>query len=56
MHFVYLVFNHRPELALKDGLKEFLEPVETALSHLYYLYTKSTKKYGELKIIKFVPG
>ena len=42
-------FSHRLELAIKDALKEFLEPVETALRHLYYLYTKSTKKYGELK-------
>ena len=42
-------FSHRLELAIKDALQEFLEPVETSLLHLYYLYTKSSKKYRELK-------
>ena len=42
-------FSHRLELAIKDALKDFIEPVETSLRHLYYLYTKSSKKYGELK-------
>ena len=42
-------FSHRLELALKDALKEFMEPVDTTLTHLYYLYTKSSKKHRELK-------
>lgn len=44
-------FSHRLELAIKDALKEFLEPVEASLLHLYYLYTKSSKKHRELKIL-----
>ena len=42
-------FSHRLELAIKDALNEFLEPVDTSLLHLYYLYTKSSKRYRELK-------
>ena len=42
-------FSHRLELSIKDALKEFMEPVETSLVHLYYLYTKSSKKHRELK-------
>ena len=42
-------FSHRLELALKDALKDFMEPVDTTLRHLYYLYTKSSKKHRELK-------
>ena len=42
-------FSHRLELALKDALKEFIEPVETSLRHLYYLYSNSSKKHRELK-------
>ena len=37
-------FSHRLELSLKDALKEFIEPVETSLRHLYYLYNNSSKK------------
>ena len=42
-------FSHRLELSIKDALKEFMEPVDTSLVHLYYLYTKSSKKHRELK-------
>ena len=42
-------FSHRLELALKDALKEYMEPVDKTLTHLYYLYTKSSKKHCELK-------
>lgn len=42
-------FNHRLELAIKDVLKYFLEPVKTSWRHLYYLYTKSSNRYGKLK-------
>ena len=37
-------FSHRYDLALKDVVKEVLEPVETSLCDLYYLYAKSSKK------------
>ena len=30
-------------------MKEFIEPVDTSLLHLFYLYKKSSKKHGELK-------
>ena len=42
-------FSHRFELALKDVVKEVLEPVDTSLCDLYYLYVKSFKKHRELK-------
>ena len=42
-------FSHRLELSLNDALKEFIEPVETSLRHLYYLYNISSKKHRELK-------
>ena len=42
-------FSHRLELALKDALQEFIDPVEETLRHLYYLYEKSSKKHRELK-------
>ena len=42
-------FSHRLELALKDALKEHMEPGNTMLTHLYYLYTKSSKKHRKLK-------
>ena len=35
-------FSHRLELALKDALKEYMEPVDTMQTHLYYLYTRSS--------------
>ena len=41
-------FSHRLELALEDALKEFIEPVDTSLTYLFYLY-KSSKKHRELK-------
>ena len=42
-------FSHRVELALKDVVKEVLEPVNTSLCDLNYLYAKSSKKHRELK-------
>ena len=42
-------FSHRLELALKDAMKDFIEPVDTSLMHLFYLYKKSSKKHPELK-------
>ena len=42
-------FCHRSELALKGALKAFIEPVDTSLMHLFYLYKKSSKKHQELK-------
>ena len=42
-------FSHRLELALKDALKEFIEPADISLMHLFYLYKKSSKKHRELK-------
>ena len=36
-------FSHRLELALKDAVKEVLNPADTALCDLYYIYTKSSK-------------
>ena len=45
-----LRFSHQLELALKNALKEFIEPEDTSLMHLFYLYKKSSKKHQELKI------
>ena len=42
-------FSHTYELSLKDTLFEFLEPVDTLLTHLFYIYSNSTKQYQELK-------
>ena len=42
-------FSHRLELALKDALKEYIDPVEETLRHLYYLYQKSSKKTPGIK-------
>ena len=42
-------FSHRLELAIKDALKEFIEPVDTLLLHLFYLYKKLSKKHRELE-------
>ena len=36
-------FSHRLELALKDAVKEVLNPADTALCDLYYIYAKSSK-------------
>ena len=44
-------FSHRLELALKDSLKDFNDPVSDTLCHLYYLYKKSSKKFRELKTL-----
>ena len=44
-------FSHRLELALKDALKEYMEPVDTMQTHLCYLYTRSSKKHRKLKNI-----
>ena len=46
---LFWCFSHRLELALKDALKEFIEPVDTSLMHLFYLYKKLSKKHQELK-------
>ena len=35
-------FAHRLELALKQTLKEWFEPITTCLMNLYYLYEKSS--------------
>ena len=48
MSFVWC-FSHSYDLALKDVVKEVLEPVDTSLCDLYYLYAKSSKKHRELK-------
>ena len=42
-------FSHRLELALKVALSDYMEPVETSLMHLFYLYKQSSKKHRELK-------
>ena len=38
-------FSHTHELSLKDTLFEFLEPVDTLLTHLFYIYSNSYKKH-----------
>ena len=40
---------HRLELALKDALKEWMDPISLCLQNLYYLYEKSSKKLRELR-------
>ena len=42
-------FAHCLELALKDALKEWMDPITTFLQNLYYLYEKLSKKFRELK-------
>ena len=37
-------FCHRLELALKDALKDFIDPVDESLLHLFYMYKKLSKK------------
>ena len=37
--------SHRFEFLLKDTLSEFFEPVDTSLTHLFYLCLNSSKKY-----------
>ena len=48
--FVWCV-SHRLELAIKHGLKDIMEPIDTCLRNLYYLYEKSSKKTRELKML-----
>ena len=47
--YIMWCFSHRLELALKDALKEYMKPVDTTLTYLYYLYTKSSKKHMVLE-------
>ena len=42
-------FSHDLELAIKDALKEYMELVDTMLTHLYYLYSKSSRKHHKLQ-------
>ena len=42
-------FSLQLELALKDALKDFIDPVDESLCHLFYMYKKSSKKVRELK-------
>ena len=42
-------FAHCLELALKDALKEWMDPITICLQNLYYLYEKLSKKLRELK-------
>ena len=49
-------FSHRLEVALKDALKEYMEPVDKLLTNLYYLYTKSSKKHRKLKNLYIFKG
>ena len=44
-------FSHRLELALKDALADFINPVDKSLMNLHYLYHKSSKKLRELKLL-----
>lgn len=46
--FVWCI-SHRLELAMKDSLGNDLSVVKTALTNLYYLYQKSSKKLRELR-------
>ena len=49
-------FSYRLEVALKDALKEYMEPVDKLLTNLYYLYTKSSKKHRKLKNLYIFKG
>ena len=42
-------FSHRLELALKDALNDYMQPVKTSLMHLFYLYKQSSKEHRELQ-------
>ena len=42
---------HRLELALKDSLKTWMEPINVCLMNLYYMYQKSSKKLREVKVL-----
>ena len=43
-------FSHRLELAIKDALKEFIEPVDTSLMHLFYCIKNHLKNIENLKM------
>ena len=43
-------FSHRLEVALKDALKEFIEPVDTSLMHLFYFIKNHLKNTENIKI------
>ena len=47
---------HRLELVLKDGLKEWRNPISTCLQNLYYFYEKSSKKIRELREFQITLG
>ena len=49
MAIIFWCFSHRFELSLKDSLSAFFEPVDTSLTHLFYLYLNLSKKHRELK-------
>ena len=34
---------------MKDALKDFIDPVDEFLRHLFYMYKKSSRKVRELK-------
>ena len=42
-------FSHQLELVLKDALKDFIDPVDESLCHLFYMNKKLSKKVRELK-------
>ena len=44
-------FSHRVERSLYDALKGYMDPIDTSLMHLYYLYENSSKKTRELKVL-----
>ena len=49
-------FRHRLELVWKDVVKEVLEPVDTSLCNLYFLYAKSSKNLeGQFKMCSAGP-
>ena len=44
-------FSHQLEQSLYDVLTAYMDPTDTTLMHLYYLYEKSSKKTCELKVL-----
>ena len=48
-------FSYQLDLALKDVLNDYMEPVETSLMYLLYLYKQSFKKHRERKILYELP-
>ena len=49
-------FSHRLELALKDALKKYMGRVDKMPTHLFYLYTKSSKKHRKLNNLYVLRG